>query len=290
MTVRACEQPSLVIPQSLYRDEADKTGRLGKYGLAFLLTPSVNWKMRQVKMQFDFYTLIFAGLAVFVIFKLRSVLGTRTGEEKPPFDPFQPREPVKPANESKTSNEGLNDNVIPLQRTGEVKTGVEEPATWRWEGIAAEGSPLADGFDTLVKADRSFDPRNFQSGARAAYEMIVTAFSRCDRKSLKDLLSKDVFDGFNGVMTAREQRGETAETTFVSIDKVDILQAGIKDGTMQVVVRFVSKIISATRDKNGLVVDGNPEKVADITDIWTFAREVAAKDPNWKLVATEAGH
>jgi predicted lipid-binding transport protein (Tim44 family) len=233
-------------------------------------------------MQFDIYTLLFAGLAVFVIIKLRSVLGTRTGDEKPPFDPFKPRDPVPPNT--------AGDNVIALPSVSDRNPPPPaEPAPARWEGLAAQGSPLAAGFDELARADRNFDPRAFQTGARAAYEMIVTAFAKGDRKTLKDLLSKDVFDNFSGVITGREQRGETNEATFVSIDKVEIIDAALKAATMLLTVRFVSKIIAATRDRSGAVIEGSPDKVADVTDIWTFAHEISARDPNWKLVTTEAG-
>ena len=231
-------------------------------------------------MQFDIYTLIFAGLAIFVVFKLRSVLGTRTGEEKPPLDPFAPRD---------ASVNGAKDNVIPLQRGGERPyEAPDEPPAYRWAGFAAEGSPLAIGLDDVARNDSSFDGPTFQSGAKSAYEWIVSAFAKGDRKALRDLLSKEVFDSFSGVITGREQRGETSETTFVSIDKADIIHAEVKGLMMTITVRFVSKIITATRDRAGAVVDGNPEQVTDVTDVWTFAREAKSRDPNWKLVATQA--
>lgn len=230
-------------------------------------------------MHFDIYTLIFAGLAVFVIFKLRSVLGTRTGAEKPPHDPFVPREPVKP--------NGAANNVIPLQRPGEAPGEAAVPVD-RWAGVAPQGSPLAGDLDTVAAADPSFDLPTFLTGARSAYEWIVSAFARGDRKALRDLLSKEVFDSFAGVIAGREQRGETAETTFVSIDKAEILHAEVKSGFVVITMRFVSKIITATKDRAGAVVSGNPDQVIDVTDVWTFSREARARDPNWKLVATQA--
>ncbi len=233
-------------------------------------------------MQFDIYTLIFAGLAIFVALKLKSVLGTRNGDEKPPQNPFESK--TKP--DAKTSN---NDNVIAMPRYP-VKPPADEPAPWRWEGLATEGTPLASSLDTLVNVDKGFDPRHFMSGAKSAYEMIISAFAHTDRKTLQNLLAPDVFAGFNNVMTGREQRNEKAEVTFVSIDKADLIDAQANGTMMQVSVRFQSKMISVTRDNNGAVVDGNPELISDITDIWTFARDAGTKDPNWKLVATEAGH
>ena len=151
-------------------------------------------------MQFDIYTLIFAGLAIFVAYKLKSVLGTKTGDEKPPHDPFD--------SQANKKSSGYTDNVIPLPNTNFRAPETDEPPKWRWEGIAKEGSAAADGLDALVKLDASFDPRHFLDGAKHAYEMIVTAFAQGDRKTLKNLLAKDVFDGFNSVMLAREQQGE----------------------------------------------------------------------------------
>ena len=233
-------------------------------------------------MQFDIYTLIFAGLAIFVAYKLKSILGTRTGDEKPPQDPFDAKANSRPA--------GYNDNVIPLPNSSPRVTEPDEPPKWRWEGIAKEGTEAANGLDALVSVDKSFDPRHFLDGAKHAYEMIVTAFAHGDRKTLKNLLAKDVFDGFNSVILTREQQGNSSEVTFVSIDRNDLVDAQAKNSSMQIAVRFQSKMIRVTRDKAGVVVDGSADTVVDVTDIWTFAKEASARDPNWKLVATEAGY
>jgi len=133
-------------------------------------------------------------------------------------------------------------------------------------------------------------PRHFLTGARAAYEMIVTAFAQGDRRTLRERLSKDVYDSFDTFIGEREGRGETAETRFVSIDTTSIVGAEVRGRMVQVTLKFVSQLVSVTRDKTGNVTDGNPDKVTDVTDIWTFARDVTSRDPNWKLVATEAGH
>ncbi len=113
------------------------------------------------------------------------------------------------------------------------------------------------------------------------------AFAEGDRKALKNLLSREVYDGFVSAIAQRESRGETIEFRFVGIDKAEITDAALRGGTEQVTVRFASKLISATHDKTGAVVDGDPVHVGDVTDIWTFARESNSRDPNWKLVATE---
>src|SRR5665213_2942076 len=138
-------------------------------------------------------------------------------------------------------------------------------------------------------ADGNFDHKHFLAGARAAYEMIVNAFAEGDRRTLKNLLSREVYDGFEAAITEREKRGETVESRFVSIDNAEITAAELRGRTAQLTVRFQSKLVSVTRDKDGNAIDGSADKVTDVTDVWTFARDLSSRDPNWKLVATEAG-
>ncbi len=230
---------------------------------------------------FDIYTIIFLALAVFIFLRLRSVLGQRTGRERPPYDPYAAREPVRPAAEK----------VVALPNRAPEPAKPIEPAIpgERWKGVAETGSAIAAGLDAIAAADSEFDPKHFLTGARAAYEMIVTAYAEDDRRTLKNLLSREVYDGFDAALTEREQRGETVESKFVSIDSADITSAELRQKNVQVTVRFVSQLITTTRDKGGAVIDGSAEKVTDITDVWTFARDVTSRDPNWKLVATEAG-
>jgi predicted lipid-binding transport protein (Tim44 family) len=232
---------------------------------------------------FDITTIIFLALAVLIFLRLRSVLGQRTGRERPPYDPYSARDAVRPTS---------NDNVVALPgRGGETPQKPAEPVepAERWKGIAEAGSAVAAGLDAVVKDDPSFDAKQFVGGARAAYEMIVLAYAEGDRRTLKNLLSREVYEGFEKAIRDRETRGDKAEARFVSIDKSDIIGADLKARTAQVTVRFVSQLISVTRDRNGNVIDGSPEKVTDVTDVWTFARDVSSRDPNWKLVATEAG-
>jgi predicted lipid-binding transport protein (Tim44 family) len=232
---------------------------------------------------FDIYTIIFLALAVFIFLRLRSVLGQRTGRERPPYDAYSARDAVRGS---------ASDKVVALPPRGAEPVPrpaeVSEPGE-RWKGIAEAGSPVAAGLDAIVAADPNFDVKHFITGGRAAYEMIVTAFAEGDRRTLRNMLSRDVAEGFEAAISERESRGETAETRFVSIDSADVTAAELRGRTAQVTVRFVSKLVSVTRNRAGEVIDGNPEKVADVTDVWTFARDLSSRDPNWKLVATEAG-
>lgn len=229
---------------------------------------------------FDLYTIVFLVLAVFILFRLRSVLGQRTGNERPPSE--------RRRNDTASSPVPANDKVIPLpQRGGAAPDGPVEPVGFRWKGLAEEGSALASGLDAILAADRSFDAAGFSQGAKAAYEMIVNAFNDGDRKTLKSLLSREVFDSFASAINEREQRGETIEGSFVSLDEAKITEAGMKGKSAQVTVRFVSKMISATRNKAGDIIEGSLEKITEVTDVWTFARDVSSNDPNWRLVAAE---
>jgi predicted lipid-binding transport protein (Tim44 family) len=121
-----------------------------------------------------------------------------------------------------------------------------------------------------------------------AYEMIVLAYADGDRRTLKNLLSREVFDGFIAAIAERETRSEKVQSSFVGIDKADIVSAEMKGTEAYVTLRIVSELISATRDKAGEVIDGDPETVAEVKDVWTFSRDTRSNDPNWKLVATEA--
>jgi predicted lipid-binding transport protein (Tim44 family) len=158
----------------------------------------------------------------------------------------------------------------------------------RWKGIAESGSALAAGLDAIATADPSFDAKHFITGARTAYEMVVTSFAKGDRRQLRSLLSREVYNRFDAAITEREGRGETAETRFVSIDGSTVTAAELRDRTAQITVRFVSKLFSATRDRSGTVIDGNVEKVTDNREAWTFARNIFSRDPKWKIVATAA--
>jgi len=233
----------------------------------------------------DIYTIIFLALAVFIFLRLRNVLGQRTGNERPPYD-----------RAARNVLRGVQDNnVVPIpgpviDQAPLAPTADVTPPSDRWKGLAEPGTPLAHGLDAIAAQDSSFDPRHFLSGSRSAYEMIVLAFANGDRRALKDLLSSEVYDSFEAAIKEREKQEQKTETRFVSIDKAEIIGAETRDRAAQLTVRFVSQMISVTRDKAGTIVEGNPDKVADITDVWTFARDITSRDPNWKLVGTGSAH
>ncbi|MGQ4274318.1 Tim44/TimA family putative adaptor protein [Terrihabitans sp. B22-R8] len=228
---------------------------------------------------FDIYTVIFLVLAVFIFLRLRSVLGTRTGNERPPTDPFARREAPP-----ETS---ANENVVKLP----LPEGADEDDATprrRWDGVVSEGHRAEAGLDAIVEKDPSFDGKMFLEGARAAYEMIVTSFASGDTKMLKTLLAKDVYESFAATIADRERQGETVESSFVAVGKAEIQEAELAGNQAQIGVRFASQLITVTRDKSGNVIDGSPETVTEVIDHWTFARDVTSRDPNWKLISTEA--
>lgn len=227
---------------------------------------------------FDFGTIFFLVAAVVIFLQLRNVLGRRTGNERKPFDPYT-------AGRTKEAAQGP-DNVVSLPR----KRAAGEPPVEVYAGIDAFAKPDGDlnkGLRAIKDADASFEPKTFVDGAKMAYEMIVMAYADGDRKTLKNLLSREVYDGFVAAITDRESKSEKVQSSFVGIDKADIVSAEMKGGEAHVTLRIVSELISATRDKAGAVIDGDPETVAEVKDVWTFSRDTRSRDPNWKLVATE---
>ncbi len=239
-------------------------------------------------------TIIFAILAIFVVWKLRSVLGTRTGNEKEPPTPFNVRRSSTGQNDP-PGKSGNGNNVVPLpgaaprpQSAGPAWGG--NPAPDRWGSYAASGSKAAVGLDAIADADPNFSIDGFIAGAKTAYDMIITAFAAGDQATLQRLLSQDVFQSFLAAIEGRESRSETMKTTLVSIDSITVDDALLRDKTAQISLRFAVKLISATENSAGSVVEGSLDRIVDTIDIWTFARDSQSRDPNWKLIATQSGH
>jgi len=237
---------------------------------------------------FDLGTIFFLVAAVIIFWQLRNVLGRRTGHERPPKDPFtiERKQAGQPQGAQRQGPRGGSDgdNVISLPRPADAKAGDFKTI----DAIAKPGTPLNDGLRSVRAADAAFDPGKFLDGAKMAYEMIVAAFADGDRKTLKNLLSRDVYDGFSAAIGERETRGEKVQSSFVGVEKAEIVSAEMKGADAHLTVRIVSQLISATVDRSGTVIDGDPETVAEVKDVWTFARDTRSRDPNWKLVATEA--
>lgn len=221
--------------------------------------------------------IIFAAVAVFFIIRLGSTLGKRTGHQKPTHFPGSSDAPdARPSTSGRDSGGDNDDNVV------RMPTGFSEPKT---RGVAYDG-PAGKGLREISDIDSDFDPDGFVQGAQAAFEMIVNAYAEGDRKTLKNLLDKSTYESFSGAIDAREEAGHRMEDTLVGIDSAAISAAGMDGETARVTIRFVSQQVNVTYDSEGRVVDGDPTSVETVCDVWTFARNVTSRDPNWELVET----
>ena len=237
----------------------------------------------------DIYTLFFLAIAVVIFFRLRAVLGKRTGNERPPFDPYTARDSAREANREpvREDADAGGDKVVTLP-TARARMQHEIDPDEQIGGVARPGSAVENALRKLLSADPRFNAREFVDGARLAYEMIVTAFAAGDKGTLRPLLDEDVFRSFSTAIDERNAAGETVDFTFIGLDKSDIVEAELAGRVAQITMRFKSQLITVTKDADGRVIDGDPSEVTEMTDIWTFARDTSQSDPNWKLVATEA--
>jgi predicted lipid-binding transport protein (Tim44 family) len=236
----------------------------------------------------DLITLISLVVAAVVIWKLRSVLGRRTSNDEGRIEQRvrarqQARE--RPAGQEKVVTLPRRDREQSSPASADQTTLAEAEARLK---TYSSDPAVENGLLAILRADRSFDPEHFLRGAKQAYEMIVTAFAEANRKLLKELLSREVFEGFSTAIADRESRGEQIDQSFVGINRADIVEAELKASTAQITVKFVSQLISATRDRSGDVIAGDPQRIKEVTDIWSFARDLSSRNPNWRLVATQA--
>lgn len=209
--------------------------------------------------------LVLAGVAIFLILKLRSVLGTRDGFEKPPA----PMEDTRPqVNRGFEVIEGGPDRDI-----------IDH---------APEGSPTARALADMKKAEPSFAVTPFLQGARQAYEMILMGFEKGEMDRIRPFLSDEVEASFSEVVEARERDGLTVEATFVGLKEMALEEAVFDPVSRmgEVTVRFVGELTTVVRDKSGTVIEGDAKSIKRQRDVWTFARSMGSDDPNWQLVAT----
>jgi predicted lipid-binding transport protein (Tim44 family) len=232
---------------------------------------------------FDIPTLIVIGVAIFVLFRLRQVLGSRTGTERTPLQRAQQQPTQKPANDEKVVQ--MRPVPVPPVSDGDAERRALK-LNAEIEQFAHGNAEVSAGLNAIADADPTFGPKSFMEGAKQAYEMIVTAFATGDRKTLKNLLEKDVYDGFERAIADREAAGRKIDFTFVGLPKVEISDADYDKRETRVAVKFNAEIVQATRDKDGTLIEGNADQVQTIADEWTFARNPKSRDPNWKLVAT----
>lgn len=251
--------------------------------------------------QIDLFTLLSMIVALIAVLKLRNVLGRRSDSDTERLERRAREAKVRTPGTLPTGGVGSSDKVISIPRREPEASVLEtSPAPSsaeveeRLRTYARGDDTIFRGFEEIRKVDATFDPESFISGAKQAYEIIVTAFAEGNRKTLKDLLSEDVWEAFSQSISDREKRGEQVEQKFVGINKADILEAALNEGMASVTVRFVSQLITATRDKAGELIAGDPKKISDVTDVWTFHRDISTErartNPNWRLISTQEAH
>ena len=212
--------------------------------------------------------IIFAMVAAFLILRLRSVLGRRTGHHQQRPDPLSRND----------QQEAGADKIVELPSRSSHEASAEDISE----------TPLESGLTQIRVADRAFDGGEFVTGAQAAFEMIVEAFAAGNANDLRPLLSNEVFENFNSAIRNRQANNEVLETTLVGLKSADLIEAYMKGRTAFVTIKFVSEQINVTRDETGEITEGDPNRVTDVTDIWTFARNTRSRDPNWTLVETRS--
>jgi len=234
-----------------------------------------------------FDIILFALIAVFLVLRLRGVLGSRDGHDGQDKD-----NGVGNGNDSsfgdvfgRGQKEGEQDNVIELP--GARAPDAEGAETATVEDDHFEG-PLGEGIKAIRGVDPSFNVKEFIAGSKFAFEMILNAYAAGDVKLLKSLLSSDVYGGFAQAIADREAAGQTLQETLVGINSAELMEAYMDGRDANVTVKFVSEQISALMDQEGTVIDGDPSQVVKATDFWTFARSTKSRNPNWTLVGTGA--
>lgn len=225
-----------------------------------------------------FEIILAAVVAGVVLFRLYSVLGRKTGHEKTPQEKYRDKLPERYREQtSPPGDNAAGDNVVTLP---------DRMATRAANAADKPSDAVSRGLMDIKLADRKFESEDFIQGAKGAYEMIVTAFAQGDRATLRPLLSDEVFSAFDSVINGHEERKEVVELTFVGFSGVRFVQAELKSNLAEVTLAFQSKYITLTKNEDGVVIEGDANAVRDVTDIWTFARDVTSRDPNWTLIAT----
>jgi predicted lipid-binding transport protein (Tim44 family) len=214
--------------------------------------------------------LIFAGLAAFVFFRLFSVLGQKTGNEQPP----------PPMVSDRSDSNGAEDKVVSLPRREDAPDAV--PA-WGNDG------PVGAGLTQISLADRSFDPDTFLAGARAAFEMIIEAFHKGQLEKVRPFLADDVYRSFAAAVADREKpAAEHTHSELIAVNGCEAVAAGMEGRMASITVRFESEQTEVVKDSEGRIVAGDLARPLEVIDVWTFARDTRARDPNWQLVATRS--
>lgn len=220
---------------------------------------------------------ILALVAIFILFQLRRALGKKTG-----YDPSKDQNDNNSHHKSRQEHEDEGDNIVPLRPDREI------PAATVNLGLSTS-SPLYGIIEKIHQYDHSFNMRSFFDGAEYAYGLVLNAFWSKDRKTLRSMLSRQVYDQFDGAIGNLEKENLYSENKLMDIEKIDLIDANLTGSLAEVTVEFTSHMIMSTRNADDKIIDGDADKTIRILDIWTFCRDVKSADPNWTLVATRTG-
>lgn len=215
---------------------------------------------------------ILALVAGFILLRLRSVLGDKTGNDNPSY--FQ--KPTTPPPERQQAIVQLDDKALKAKPKAEPDLfmgKIKDPA-------------VVETLNNLKSRDADFMAGHFIDGARGAFEMVFDAFAKADRDTLRFLLAPNVFEEFSQALAERESQALKPETTLVSVTAKDIVGADITGSTVRLTVLFSSEQVSVTRDADGKIVEGDPSELNTVEDEWTFERDITSKSPNWKVIET----
>ncbi len=222
--------------------------------------------------------MVYAIVAAGLIFWLRSILGTRGSDEA---DRPAPR--LELGDDGKVIN---LDQPEAGQKNIDKVALIEELAQAPKGNMEIAGPAAAAGLMDVARADREFDVNQFLQAAQDAFVFVVESFAEGDRETLRELLSPDVFTAFDGAITAREKAGETMQTEIQSIKKSEITEAYLDGKEARITVRFFAEETSVTKDENGNILAGHPDKITQMRDRWTFSRNIKSRDPRWLVVET----
>jgi len=229
--------------------------------------------------------IILALVAVFIIFQLRRTLGTKTGydpSEDKDGNPYLRQSPKQAQKKPHPQDDTQEDNVVSIRpELEEVESNVNL-------GLSKK-SPFYSMIEKIHQFDRSFNIRSFYDGAEYAYGLILNAFWGSDRKILRSMLSRDVYNQFDGVINGLEKQNLHSGNKLMDIEKIDLVDVTLTGSLAEVTVEFTSHMIMSTKDEEDKVIQGDGERPIKISDIWTFCRDVRSSDPNWTLVATRTG-
>lgn len=228
--------------------------------------------------------LFLAVVAGFLIMRLRNVLGKRGGYEQTP-DEMSRR---KPDSQPDSKPDSKPDNVVDINRARQGDDTFEDVSEYRPVLAPIEGEHTAQGLAEIQDADPSFDAQGFLGGAQNAFEMIVVAFAEARLDDIQPYLGDEVFANFKAGVQELQAAGETAETQIISIKSAVITEASLQERNAVIAVKFVSEQVNIIRGADGEVVDGDPNFIETLTDVWTFGRDVTSESVNWKLMVTRS--